>query len=218
MTARSSGHLCYIIMCEATIIYLNRLVGYSESREIVYIAMAPKTRAVTVCPVFGTPCELRDCVLPTYRDVMRYYLFLRHNEVGARASTFKVASKIAERLETIWKKASIPVVTSKPIVIKINTYYKKYEGLMKSYKSRYGKSAKYDEQFNTFVEDSLKLLDIASCKCASDCSCPREHKVHPNERAFLIDQRSERKIVIGGIDAKETSVAEKKEKRKKEEL
>ena len=78
--------------------------------------MAPKTRAVTVCPVFGTPCELRDCVLPSYRDVMRHYLLLRNNEVGGRASNFEVVRKITERLETIWQKASIPVTTSKNIV------------------------------------------------------------------------------------------------------
>ena len=99
--------------------------------------MAPKTRAVTACPVFGTPCELSDCVLPTYRDVMRHYLLLRNREVGAYATNSEVAHKITERLEAIWQKASIPVVTSKTTVEKINIYYKKYQCLMKSYKSQY---------------------------------------------------------------------------------
>ena len=178
--------------------------------------MAPKTRALTACPVFGTPCELSDCVLPSYRDVMRHYLLLRNTEVGGCASNSEVIRKITERLETIWQKASIPVTTSKSIVDRIITYHKKYRTLMKPYKSQRGKSATYDKKFDMFVGDSLKLFDIATCKCVtSGCTCPRDHKVPQDERAFLVDQRTERKMMIGGIDAKQTNVLHKREERKR---
>lgn len=37
----------------------------------------PPTRAVSLCPVFGAPKTFKNNVLPTYADVIRYYLYLR---------------------------------------------------------------------------------------------------------------------------------------------
>ena len=178
--------------------------------------MAPKTRAVTTCPVFGAPCELSESVLPTSCDVMRYYFYLRRSEVGTPLSVAEVAAKVAERLEYIWHKASIPIVTKNRIKQMITAYNSQYRCLMKPYKAQFGKSAHYNKKFEVFKEMSLKLFDIASCKCVeSVCSCPRDRKVPTNERAFLLDQRSCRKMIMGSVDEKETSNLQKRNNRKR---
>src|SRR6218665_3306023 len=49
----------------------------------------------------------------------------------------------------------------------------------------------------------------------SNCKCAKEHKVPANKRQFLEYQRRQRKMIIGGIDQKETSklkrIAERQE-------
>ncbi|KAK4883009.1 hypothetical protein RN001_006328 [Aquatica leii] len=37
----------------------------------------PRTRSNNLCPVFGVPEEFKNNVLPTYADVIRYYLYVR---------------------------------------------------------------------------------------------------------------------------------------------
>lgn len=51
------------------------------------------------------------------------------------------------------------------------------------------------------------MFDICTCKCEnqSKCSCEKHRKVPQIEHTFLIDQRSHRKLRIGGIDAKEST-------------
>lgn len=55
-------------------------------------------------------------------------------------------------------------------------------------------------------------MDIASCKCVcvSKCYCKRDLKVPQFEIEFLKDQRTVRKMVIGGVDSKATEKIKKK--------
>jgi len=50
------------------------------------------------------------------------------------------------------------------------------------------------------------LFDIAFCKCKENkaCTCPRDKKVPPEERAFLADQRGPRAMGLRGLDVVET--------------
>ena len=59
------------------------------------------------------------------------------------------------------------------------------------------------------------MFDIATCKCSGECNCPKYRKVPAAECAFLADQRSERKMMIGNIDLKETCRLQKRETRKR---
>ena len=56
------------------------------------------------------------------------------------------------------------------------------------------------------------LFDIAACRCAdmSLCNCEKENKAPHAERAFLLDQRSRRKMMIGVLDIAVTHTCEKK--------
>lgn len=66
----------------------------------------------------------------------------------------------------------------------------------------------------------MKVFDVAACKCTSfeSCLCLKPNKVPFNERSFLLDQRTERKMVISGVDKKETVKLMKRQQRQMEEL
>jgi len=51
-----------------------------------------------------------------------------------------------------------------------------------------------------------------------NCKCAKEHKVPANKRQFLQDQRRQRKMIIGGIDQKETSKLKRKAERQEANL
>ena len=55
-----------------------------------------KTRAKTVCPVFGHGRELHDNVLPSYHDVMRYYLLVQNKLVYDRRGQHSTTSEISQ--------------------------------------------------------------------------------------------------------------------------
>src|SRR6218665_2576535 len=65
------------------------------------------------------------------------------------------------------------------------------------------------------------LFDLSKCKCSdmvSNCKCAKAHTVPANERQFLQDQRRQRKMIIGGIDQKETSKLKRKAERQEAKL
>jgi hypothetical protein len=90
--------------------------------------------------VFESAKELTDSVLPTYEDVMRYYLLLQQriktDRGGQHPSVQEISELVAERVTFVWQKASIPVVSRTRILQKLRQYHDKYQKLMKSYKAR----------------------------------------------------------------------------------
>ena len=59
------------------------------------------------------------------------------------------------------------------------------------------------EKLKCFQEEaSAKLFDITACKCEKfeDWRCVLEKKVPVEERKFLVDQRTAKKMVIGSVD------------------
>ena len=86
---------------------------------------------------------------------------------------------------------------------------------MKPYKQR-SKDSNYLHKIELFKKDSDRMFDIAACKCKdlSTCTCEKICKVPINERVFLVDQRNERKMMIGNVDITTTKQKERKLKRK----
>jgi len=72
---------------------------------------------------------------------------------------------------------------------------------IKPFKGRQGED-NYQRKLQKFRGDSkIKLFDIAACKCKESlCKCDKTRRVPVEERTFLSDQRTTRKMVIGGID------------------
>lgn len=164
-----------------------------------------KTRAPSQCPVFGSPSELRDDVLPTHSDIMKYYLLVRHQletqSVNKETpSVGEVAKRVAAKTEQIWQTTSIPIVSQYRIVQMIRAYHDKHRKLLKPFKSRQGNKS-YENKLKKFQEDGKKLFDIAACKCMVDaaCHCTEGRKVPVEYQAFLADQRCDRKLMIHNL-------------------
>lgn len=181
------------------------------------------TRQMTNCPVFGTPETLPCSQLPTYYDVMKYYLLIKQELKPDKSSKEPTVQEISERVATrileIWHKSSLPTVSLKRILQIIRAYHEKYRKLMKPFKGRQS-SENFKEKIKKFKEDSQKLFDISSCKCVivDDCTCEKSSRIPKQEINFLVDQRTTRKMIIGGIDVITTKKIQKKQERKEIEL
>lgn len=160
-----------------------------------------KTRKAVCCPVFGTPKLMSEIILPTYEDVMKHYLFVKH-ELKPTASkkeptVSQISEKVSRVIEGLWTKSSIPVISHKRTLQMIRSYHDKYQKLMKNIKRN-----------NTIKITSFrnaakgKLFDICACKCAfeTNCNCDKTRRVPSAERAFLQDQRTLRLMCISSID------------------
>lgn len=184
-----------------------------------------KTRKKTNCPIFGTPKELWPNKLPTYHDVMKYYLFIKQEFKPERTSkeptVLEISERVAIEIRQIWEKASIPVIIHKRVLQMIRAYHDKYRNLTKPYKKRQG-SENYKNKIRIFQENSRRLFDICSCKCKnignSMCTCEKNRRVPKRETAFLIDQRTERKMIIGSIDLVTTKRESDRIERKERDL
>ncbi|KAI5694093.1 hypothetical protein M8J75_010588 [Diaphorina citri] len=159
------------------------------------------TRRETLCPIMGNPSSLKDNVLPTYADVMKHFLFVKNELLWKRNQKTPAASEICDlvsrTVEEIWQKASIPTVSHQQIVLLVKTFNQKYVDLKKLPISRKGT----EEKRKAFFQDATKrLFDIAVCKCVDFSKCKCHSKIPTQERGFLIDQRTERKMMIGSVD------------------
>lgn len=171
----------------------------------------PKTREVLRCPVFGDPQKLNNNMLPTYCDVIKYYLWLRNNMLelnkGKDPSVKDLCEIIAIDIEKIWIKASIPTISHQQVVARLISYYCKYKSI---------KKLRSNEKKRMFYQDSLKkLFDIATCKCMSRKVCKCVTKVPIAEENFLKDQRNDRKMYIGSVDKAMTQSIRRSEIRKR---
>ena len=170
-----------------------------------------------MCPVFGLPKEFRKNVLPTYADIIKYYLYLRQELVQQKKQrpsfTDDVCSPLIKDLKNLWQKSSICVVSDQQILHKVREYHSKYRNIMKRLK----KDGKVNNsKMVVFFRESAekKLFDISLCKCKDFLSCSCKDKVPVSEREFLTDQRTSRKMVIGPVDQKATKILEKRLYRK----
>ncbi|KAK4883922.1 hypothetical protein RN001_000193 [Aquatica leii] len=155
-------------------------------------------------------------MLPTYADIIRHYLFIRQkllNQNKQEPSLGDVCLPLTRELKTLWDKSSIAVVSDQEILRKIREYHKKYRDI-KKLTNKDGKlnMSKKVIQFREFGEKNL--LDISLCKCKDFAKCVCTIKVPIDERSFLTDQRTARKMAIGKIDVKVTKILEKKLARK----
>lgn len=177
-----------------------------------------KTRQSTSCPVFGLPEKLPVSQLPTYNDVMKYYLYIKYelktDKTTKEPTVQEISERLAQEVLDIWQKASLPTVSRKRVLQLIRAYHDKYRSLMKPYQSRQT-NKNYKQKIDTFKAESHRLFDICSCKCKliSNCSCLKDSRVPKDEIIFLQDQRTTRKMMIGGVDLVATLKNKKKQER-----
>ena len=176
-------------------------------------------RITCACPLFGSPKDFGN-KLPTYAEVIRCCLWERRNLAPTKGNKEPFFSDIArivgKKVESLYQKASVPTVPLKNILRSIVSYHKKYQKLMKNYKSCQN-NVGYKNKLNFFLQNAEStLFDVAYCKCLnfSSCSCEKSKKVPPEEQSFLTDQRSTRIAYIGGIDQNVTLLRQKRQERK----
>ena len=167
----------------------------------IRMSTSVKTRKMLTCVVFGLPEEMSETVLPTYESVMKYYLLVKH-EMKATVETqeptvTEISKKVAEKVESIWFKASIPVISHTRVLKMIRSYYDKYIKIKKN-----KKRDDFEAKAKSFRRDAKdKLFDIAACKCLFEaCKCEKSRKVPRAEQDFLHDQRCVRLMMMSNID------------------
>ena len=170
------------------------------------MAQSKLTRKVLNCVVFGSPSQLRFNMLPTYEDVMRYYICIKNglklNAGGREPKVADICETVTRQVERIWIKASIPAVSHTRVLKLLRSYHDRYMKLLKPYKAR-RKQETYQKQLTDFqTKAKATLFDIAACKCddIDNCKCDKSRKVPLNERSFLTDQRTVRIMFISTFD------------------
>lgn len=177
-----------------------------------------KTRLNFECPIFGHPKVLSEICLPTYDDVMRYYIYIRHelkpDPSSKEPSVSEILDVLMKKVELVWIKSSIPTVSRTRMVQMGKAYHDKYRNILRS-KGRKGTES-YDLAVERFLNESKRLFDVASCKCKlfSECKCSKEKKVPVLEQMFLVDQRTDRKMCISTVDKSVTKILRQREDRK----
>ena len=129
---------------------------------------------------------------------MRYFYFQK-NILPVNTRVECVAEKVSENVRQLWFSASIPCVEINAIKRRILRKYDKVRLVRKETRSNKNKQA--------LISKGKKLFDIACCQCKDfdQCTCKRSFRVPVNEREFLTDQRNERMMFIGTMDAKDTT-------------
>lgn len=179
----------------------------------------PITRKMINCPVFGAPCNIPDTVLPTNADIVKYFLYVKHdlNLTRPRDAVAIICENIAIKAEELWERASIPVVSHARILQMLRSLHDKYRNILKPFKGRQNDPS-YVEKLRLFREkEGETLFDISACKCGIvniTCSCDKSMKVPFAEQAFLHDQRNERFMMIANVDHIATKKLRIKENRK----
>ena len=114
-----------------------------------------------------------------------------------RGKKLRVAQKVIE----IWCKASLPYKSEKRIFSMIDALHNVLTELRKV-PAKHKKSDIHKRNTKSFVEKTKLLFDIGYCKCETQCSCPPNQRVPKEEMRFFRDQKTLRKMFIGGVDKK----------------
>jgi hypothetical protein len=145
--------------------------------------MPRRTKNLTKCQILNIfPKELPTSTLPTVGDIILCFSFV-HNEL--QSTSIKVneigptAKKaVAEKVIAIWKKASIPTVSTQRIIAAIGDLILLRRKLVKKPKKNRNYPG-FVVQLDKFKKKCSDLFDIAACKCPDlkSCSCALIYKV-----------------------------------------
>lgn len=142
--------------------------------------------------------------LPTQRQVLlRFHFFLQEKKSVRNAS-----HRAVEELILVWQKAAIPIRLVKHCIDKLEKLHSEWL-LLKKNKGRISQSQKKRETL--FQEQLDTVFDIAHINALTTCTVDED-------REFLIDQRTERSMIISSADKKYNKKQERILQRKMKEL
>lgn len=160
-----------------------------------------RSRSGTYCPLIGYSRDLPSSKLPTKADVLRYYIFIRNENLHRNSCTTNdVSRKVAKRLFSFWKDdANVKPKTEDEITAMVKRLYtvtyKKGEKHWVRKQSNRMEQQSVKSRIAKFKSYSEKLFDIARCqsKLADKCRCDTCLKLMiPDDVLFLHDQRTTR--------------------------
>jgi len=125
----------------------------SQSKE------RPVTKKMVNCPVYGAPRDLADTLLPTNGDILKYYLFVKHeiDLTRPRDDVAIISEKVASKTEELWHRASIHTVSHARTYQMVRASHDKYRNLLKPYKGRQ-KDPSYIRKLEAFKEEESKTF------------------------------------------------------------
>ena len=184
--------------------------------------MAPVVSRVSrKCEFVGHPCDFDGRTLPTVGDVVRCLLHVRYERMEAQKSLKQpsmtdIAHTVAEKIQYIWIKASVPPMAAKSIQDKIKKLNESYLAV-KAYPVARRSSAPFLKVKGTFLSKANTLFEVAACPCdlsiPRNCNCLPENKIPARECAFITDQRGPRQMVISTVDNVVTKMQGRKQDR-----
>lgn len=141
----------------------------------------------------GEPKNLEEKLLPTYTDIIKYILFVKKQKQEIRNSI----ELCATRIESIWNRTNIPIVSKNRIIQLVKNHYSNYLNLKNS-PYRTVPTENYMKKINRFLNKCSDLFDICTCKCryVTQCTCTQSRKANPEDATFLNDQRTTRLLMM----------------------
>ena len=97
-------------------------------------------RSESTCAIMGPYKELVNRQLPTISDAIKFILFVK-NELklkynGEDSSNSDMYEIVSEKINHIWTKALITIVTKKRVIQLLKSYFEKYLNLKRYPKSK----------------------------------------------------------------------------------
>lgn len=140
---------------------------------------------------FGFPCRFSGLTLPTVGDVLRYFFYLYNSTFTEKKESVSLNTftlSIANELDQLWKRTSIPIIQHYSIVNKLNKLINRYRDV-KKHKQR--------TEYQEFIKTKDYLFDIAKCRCdirMLKCTCSLLDQIPRCEKEFILDQRGARRL------------------------
>lgn len=134
--------------------------------------------------MFFEKSDLDNTKLPTKRDIIQYYLFLKHEgESTSRISKNKKLSFytffVGKKLFELWHRAKIPTIVLTALRNKLGKLLQRYNDIIKN-------PSKYH------AEEWDRLFQIAKCTCGIEfnmnCICVAQIQIPANIKDFFVDQ------------------------------
>lgn len=157
---------------------MERRQQYSTANNVVFI-----------------PLVLPEQKFPTCEEVLNYHLYLKKND--PELTDPAVLRLIADKLQSMWEKTSIPIINTKSLINKIKDTIEKYKQLLENKRKCKSSSASI-QRIESFKNDAGKLFDLARCRCINyaTCKCDEDSKVPQVVEDFLRDQRNNRRMTL----------------------
>ncbi|GBN38772.1 hypothetical protein AVEN_94984-1 [Araneus ventricosus] len=150
---------------------------------------------------------MKGNMLPTYKDVMKFYEWNRHkvkcdNETNKEPTYKEIEDTVMEKNEEIKSRASIPIVQHEQVKAMLKTYNLKRKNLLKFCPKILKKRL---VEFRQSVKHCL-TLHLANVRSSMSALASDITITHQRKKSFIIGQCTTRKMVLYISEYKPTAL------------